>query len=217
MNLILYPNRNNSGRGKVIDYSIYTHKVCSKCAKIKEVAEFIKERRIGGIGWRYRSQCKICRRPYNKEYERKRRRERGIKEKKIMPKEQMIEHQRQASRKHYYSHLEQERERSKDWKQNNKEKQRFFEKRRKARKKNGNGNHTIKEWANLKLSYGNLCVFCQKSEPEIKLTEDHIIPLSKGGTDYIGNIQPLCFSCNASKQDKVIDRLETCLLRFDNV
>lgn len=59
--------------------------------------------------------------------------------------------------------------------------------------------HTFGEWELLKKQYGYTCPCCKKSEPEIKLTEDHIIPLSKGGTDIIENIQPLCLKCNMHK------------------
>ena len=65
-------------------------------------------------------------------------------------------------------------------------------------------NHTYLEWMSLQKKYGFTCPSCKKKEPEIKLTEDHIIPLSLGGSDEIKNIQPLCSRCNCSKHKKII-------------
>ena len=73
---------------------------------------------------------------------------------------------------------------------------------RRARQMNAEGTHTVDEWEDLKKKYEYFCLACGKKEPEIKLTRDHIIPLSRGGTDYISNIQPLCNSCNAGKFTK---------------
>lgn len=79
-----------------------------------------------------------------------------------------------------------------------------YSRNRRNRKFNASGYHTFGEWENLKAQYNWTCPACKKIEPDIKLTEDHIIPLSVGGSDNIENIQPLCKSCNCRKHAKII-------------
>lgn len=76
--------------------------------------------------------------------------------------------------------------------------------RRSQREKNNGGFHTIDEWRILKAQYNWTCPNCKKQEPEIVLTRDHIIPISKGGSSNIENIQPLCKSCNRHKYTAII-------------
>lgn len=75
----------------------------------------------------------------------------------------------------------------------------------KARLMGAAGSHTAKEWIALKVSYGFQCLCCGRQEPEICLTFDHVIPLSRGGSNGIANGQPLCQSCNSSKGNRTID------------
>lgn len=96
------------------------------------------------------------------------------------------------------------KESSKKWRKEHKEMLNFYNKRRRARKTNNGGFHTLKEWETLKAQYNWTCPCCKRKEPEIKLTEDHIIPLSRGGSDNIENIQPLCSKCNSDKNTKIV-------------
>jgi hypothetical protein len=84
-----------------------------------------------------------------------------------------------------------------DWQKNNNRRLKF------NLNKQGLG-HTFGEWELLKKQYNYTCPCCGKGEPEIKLTEDHIIPLIKGGSNLIENIQPLCLKCNMKKYTKII-------------
>ncbi|MDZ4721622.1 MAG: HNH endonuclease [Roseiflexaceae bacterium] len=64
---------------------------------------------------------------------------------------------------------------------------------------------TAAEWKALKERYNYTCLRCGRQEPEIKLTADHIVPISKDGVGTIDNIQPLCKRCNTAKHDDTID------------
>lgn len=75
-------------------------------------------------------------------------------------------------------------------------------KRNRMKRVNG-GRHSFAEWETAKAQYNWTCNYCGRSEPFVKLTEDHIIPVSRGGSDNIENIQPLCQSCNSKKGAKL--------------
>lgn len=116
-----------------------------------------------------------------------------------------LEHYREIGRKSYERHAEERRKYSLEYYKLHPEKSVAVTNRRRALKLAAEGSHTEEEWQELKAFYNYTCLCCGKQEPEIKLTRDHVIPLTQGGSDSIDNIQPLCARCNSKKTTKHID------------
>lgn len=60
----------------------------------------------------------------------------------------------------------------------------------------------------IKERDGYTCQMCSVSledEPHLLLEVDHIIPLSKGGLSTEDNLQTLCWKCNRSKSNKILE------------
>lgn len=92
-----------------------------------------------------------------------------------------------------------------EWRRKNLEKKKAYRRAYRARKKGAGLSHTAAEWEAVKQAYNYTCLRCGRSEPDIKLTPDHVRPVSRGGSDAISNIQPLCMGCNGWKNARTID------------
>lgn len=79
-----------------------------------------------------------------------------------------------------------------------------------AAKIGARGSFTYEEWLILREHFGDVCGNCKV--PLERPVMDHVIPLSRGGTNYIENIQTLCKACNSGKGAKSIDHRDPELM-----
>jgi 5-methylcytosine-specific restriction endonuclease McrA len=89
------------------------------------------------------------------------------------------------------------------WRSRNKDKVSQQKRNRYAREKGADGGHTLRDIAHLYRRQREECAGCGTALNGI-FEVDHIIPLSRGGNNFVGNIQLLCKSCNASKGAKLM-------------
>jgi 5-methylcytosine-specific restriction endonuclease McrA len=78
--------------------------------------------------------------------------------------------------------------------------QRSSEHKRRTQRTQAGGSYSVEEWESLVKKFKGLCVRCGEKKP---LTADHIVPVSRGGSSHISNIQPLCKACNCSKGNRI--------------
>lgn len=87
----------------------------------------------------------------------------------------------------------------KQYRQEHKEESRVCCQTRRARKRLLPSTLTIQQWENIKEHFNNACAYCGK---ELPLTQEHLIPVTKGGEYTHNNITCACQSCNSSKRNK---------------
>lgn len=194
-----------------------TQKTCTKCHQVKEVEQFNrdKNRKDGRF-----PHCKTCRvqhrestreeiRERNQRNYRENREEQKAKslacyyqnrERRTNLKREWYARNKTRVREYNGQYQEMYRPRRREWLAKNRERHNTNTHRYRARRVAAEGTHTHTEWLEVVWKQGFACAHCGEIRP---LARDHIIPLSKGGNNYISNIQGLCKSCNSSKGAKL--------------
>lgn len=153
--------------------SPHDRKVCTKCGETKPIEEFYW---LNAAKGRRHSRCTACFAAYREEH-----------------RDGIAAHMRR-------------------WRKANLDKGREHARRRRALKNGADGEHTDAEFMEKVEARDWICPECgeRMTMPErgridgskpADLTRDHIVPLSRGGSDDISNIRPLCRSCNSKKCD----------------
>ena len=191
-------------------------KTCTKCQTEKSVSQFYMAR------GKYVSSCKECQLLQRKQYYIDNKEtvkvKRAAYQKAHRPEQyahtqawrkRNLEKMREAGRRQYANNPQHHQAVKNAWREANIDKikiiqkthrlnnlEKFAEKQHIRRAKmRSNGIYQVSKKELVKL-YSSPCIACGTSE---RVTVDHIIPIARGGTHSIGNLQPLCLSCNSSK------------------
>jgi 5-methylcytosine-specific restriction endonuclease McrA len=201
-------------------------KKCSKCGLEKPFTEFYKAKQRDG----YQAYCKDCKKGYSRQWakdnpdkpayyyakmtpEQREHKRLGQREWTAKNKERKRESKAASYQRHresnrikmaawYQAHKEEKRAESSQWRKNNRLKMKEFKSRRRARKKAAPGFFNS-EQLKLRLDeQDNRCAWCSR-RVQTTLHVEHIIPLSRNGTNWINNIVFACGACNSSKKDNL--------------
>lgn len=199
-------------------------KKCSRCKVSKELTEFRKGK---GYADGHAGQCKAClleirqarnadpavrekRRAHDREYKQRPEVKQRVRE--YMQRPDVNEYVKERERKRWQNdeelrkykrdYLRKRYHENEDHRRKQKEYSMAALHRRRARLAKNGGSYTAQQWRDLQAKYDHKCLRCGEAK---LLTPDHIVPIEKGGSGDISNIQPLCLPCNLWKHTKIID------------
>lgn len=64
---------------------------------------------------------------------------------------------------------------------------------------NHRSDFSVEQWLERVAEFDQCCAYCGS---QTALAQDHLLPVSMGGSDTIGNLIPVCRSCNSSKGNR---------------
>ena len=136
--------------------------------------------------------CPACRSMYTKEYHVENKQ--ACNERSRKHYRDNMEAYKDRSRKYYAENTDECKATQRNWQRNNLDKCRASYHRRRARK-------AAVPSDGIPYPLGDRCEVCYATD---NLTEEHLVALSRGGPDTIGNKATYCKSCNSSKRDMSI-------------
>ncbi|MBE0573322.1 HNH endonuclease [Candidatus Dojkabacteria bacterium] len=189
-------------------------KMCPKCnQQLPITPEYFRVRTNG----KPQSYCIQCEEVYKKEWyektrpaqlEKRKQNYRDNREKRLAQcKERQLRLKKELSayiKEYYQNNKERIEETNKRWRDANADKvrmyQRTYQRTRKGIKLGIDKGkpYTPEEWDLVTSFFGDKCVYCGK---KTKLTMDHFIPVTSGGSTTLDNIVPACQKCNSSKSN----------------
>jgi predicted restriction endonuclease len=159
----------------------------------------------------------------NNERERKRREEHPIRHARLKREEYQRNREKRlaAVKEHDRKHRLEKAWASREWRKRHPRKAKALRLKgkhiRRARLTDAKGFFTFQEFRRLCKKYGYRCLCCGKTEKQLCrsqkiLVPDHVKPISRGGSNEISNIQPLCHAvaggrggCNNAKHTQEVD------------
>lgn len=200
-------------------------KTCTVCKEVKPITDFSMRKSTKGV---LQSRCKECTNSYSKAWYEKNKEKRNAlsnawyeanKEKHNLNSKTWYEENKEKrnasikawadankerlslSRKAWYlENADRRAAAKKAWNKANPEKTLSYCRNRRALKKAADGSHTGEDIKNLLILQKSKCAVCRKSIAN-GYEVDHIVALSKGGSNDKYNLQLLCKPCNRSKRD----------------
>lgn len=105
---------------------------------------------------------------------------------------------REYGRRYYREHRDESISNNREWRRNNPDRARAIRTRSKHLRRAARGHYSQEQLDARWHYYGGRCWLCGA----IADTTDHVIPLSRGGTNWPANLRPACRPCNSGKKDR---------------
>lgn len=180
-------------------------KDCTKCGKAKPASEFYRDR------GRCRSDCKECNKARGRGYYEVHRDERiaywavyrEVNHERVNAGVRAYARRNDRPSDPEYAHAWYLRNRSRLkpirqlWRKANPEYNRAVLRSRRGAARDSECSLTAGEWEMSIMRFCGTCAYC--GEPHEEVTQDHVIPLSKGGQHTRFNVVPACRRCNSRK------------------